>query len=127
VKHRFRPLSAVAVPVYAVFAVFAAGVTIVRTVARWPAPTRPLVHRGVLAGISLGRRASGVNAHPGAGHEHRLMAIVPTHNIRWLTAHALDLEHFTTTGGIADVQAMHRDPITDRCLHQRPLLARHPG
>jgi hypothetical protein len=27
---------------------------------------------------------------------------------------ALDLEHLTTTGRIAYVRAMHRDPITDR-------------
>src|SRR5207342_2529358 len=74
----------------------------------------------VLAGFSIGGRAGGVNAHTGAGHEHRLMAIVPAHHERWLTARALDLEHLTTTGRIADVQAMHRDPITDRCLHRRP-------
>jgi len=74
----------------------------------------------VLAGFSVGRRAGGVNAHTGAGHEHRLMAIVPAHDVWRLTAHALDLEHLTTTGRIADVQAMHRNPITDRCLHRRP-------
>ena len=49
------------------------------------------------------------------------MAIVPAHHVRGLPARALHLEHLTTTGGIADVQAMHRDPITDRCLHRRPL------
>ena len=83
-------------------------------------PTReaaasPLGRRDLLAGCSVGRRAGGVNAHAGAGHEHRLMAIVPAHHVRWLTARALDLEHLTTTSRITDVQAMHRDPITDRC------------
>ena len=55
----------------------------------------------VLAVFSVGRRAGGVNAHAGAGHEHRLMTIVPAHDIQWLTARALDLEHLTTTGCIA--------------------------
>jgi hypothetical protein len=25
------------------------------------------------------------------------------------------------------VQPMHSNPITDRCLHRQPLVARHPG
>ncbi len=41
-------------------------------------------------------------------------------DVWWLTARALDLEHLTATGRIADVQAMHRDPISDRCFHRRP-------
>jgi Transposase IS116/IS110/IS902 family len=80
----------------------------------------PSLTDALLAGFCVGRRAGGVNAHTGAGHEHRLMAIVPAHHVRRRTARALDLEHLTTTGRITDVQAVHRDSITDRCLHRRP-------
>ena len=84
-----------------------------------PLPAR-LGRRDLLAVFFVGRRASVVNAHAGAGHEHRVMAIVPPHDVRRLPACALDLDHLTTADRITDVQAMHRDPITDRCLHDDP-------
>src|SRR5689334_13475599 len=62
------------------------------TIARSPRRKRASFTEAVLAG-SVGRRAGGVNAHPRAGHEHRLMAIVPTHDVGRLAARALDLEH----------------------------------
>jgi hypothetical protein len=88
-------------------------------------PTRG--RRDLLAGFAVGRCVRGVNAHAGAGHEYRLMAIVPAHDVRWLTARTPDLDHLTTPGRIADVQAMHGDSIADRCLHRPPLLSRHAG
>jgi hypothetical protein len=45
----------------------------------------------VLAGFCVGRAAGRVNAHTGAGHEHRLVAIVPAHDVGRLTARALVL------------------------------------
>jgi hypothetical protein len=86
-----------------------------------------LGRRDLLAGFAAIRCVRGVNAHAGAGHEHRLMTIVPAHDVRWLTARAPDLDHLTTPGRIADVQARHHDPITTAAFTDGPLLARHAG
>ena len=40
------------------------------------------------------------------------MAIVPAHHERWLTARALDLEHLTTTGRIADASGAKAKPVS---------------